>query len=259
MTISDKKIIIFDLDGTLTPTKSIMDEEMSDLLCGLLTTKKVAVIGGGPWKQFEEQFLGHFQCLEDFIMKLYLFPSMASRFYSYGNGVWKEVYADLLNEAERAKIKDGFGKVFSEIGYKHPPKIYGEVIEDRGTQITFSALGQDVVKELGEKGVELKTEWKKANQELKLTIAEKLAALLPEFSVSVGGYTSIDITKKGIDKAYGIRQIEKLLEIPINEMLFVGDALYPGGNDYAAIETGVETVAVGGPEETKKLIKSWAS
>lgn len=255
--IATKRIIIFDLDGTLTPSKSPMDEEMSDLLCGLLTAKKVAIIGGGPWKQFKDQFLEHLQCLEENLPNLYLFPTTATRFYRYEHGVWQEVYADVLSEEERVKIKDSFQRVFEEIGYEHPEKVYGEVIEDRGTQITFSALGQGIVKELGKEGLRRKTEWKKANQELKMAIVKKLGEYLPEFSVSAGGYTSIDVTKKDINKAYGIRQIEKLLKIPISEMLFVGDALYPDGNDYAAIETGVETIAVDGPAETKKLIKSW--
>ncbi|MDP1688545.1 MAG: HAD-IIB family hydrolase [bacterium] len=255
--ISTKKIIIFDLDGTLAASKSKMDDEMSDLLSGLLVTKKIAVISGGSWKQFNEQFLDQLQCRDDLLLNLFLFPTTGTRFYRYKSKIWIEVYADVLDPEERSKIKVAFETVFEEIGYKHPEKVYGEIIEDRGTQITFSALGQGIVKELGGEGVKLKHEWKEANQDLKLKIALNLRKLLPEFEVRTGGLTSIDVTKKGIDKAYGMRQIEKFLKIPISEMLFVGDALYPGGNDYAAIEAGVDTIAVSGPEETKKLIGGW--
>src|SRR3989344_4880552 len=256
MDIANKKIIIFDLDGTLTPSKSSMDEEMSDLLCGLLTKKKVAVIGGGAWKQFEEQFLKHLTCREELLSNLYLFPTTATRFRRYEGGRWVEVYADELTEVEREKIKIAFQTVFSEIGYRHPEKTYGELIEDRGTQISFSVFGQDIVKELGEEGVRVKMEWNKAHDATRQKVASALRNLIPEFEVRTGGLTTIDVTKKGIDKAYGIRQIEKLLGIPIDEMLFVGDALYPGGNDEAAKNAGVECVAVSGPEETKKLIAS---
>lgn len=248
--ISSKKIIIFDLDGTLTPSKSAMDDEMSDLLCGLLTIKKVAVIGGGSWKQFEGQFLKYLQCREELLANLFLFPTTATRFYRYRSGIWIEVYADVLDREEREKIKNAFQKVLSEIHYEHPPKTYGELIEDRGAQISFSALGQLAP-------VAEKEKWKAANDSKRQEIATGLRRLIPEFEVRTGGLTTIDVTKKGIDKAYGIRQIEKLLEIPISEMLFVGDALYPGGNDYAAIEAGVKTMAVKGPDETKELIKSW--
>ena len=67
--------------------------------------------------------------------------------------------------------------------------------------------------------------------------------------------TSIDITKKGIDKAYGISQIEHKLKIPRRKILFVGDDIFPGSNDYAAVKTGVDYVKVKGAEETKKVSK----
>ena len=108
MNITSKKIIIFDLDGTLTASKSALDEEMSDLLCGLLTKKKVAVIGGGSWKQFQEQFLNHLQCLEELLSNLYLFPTTATRSFRYTSGIWIEIYADVLESDERSKIKDSF-------------------------------------------------------------------------------------------------------------------------------------------------------
>lgn len=250
MDISNKKIIIFDLDGTLTRSKSPLDEEMSDLLCGLLLKKMVAVIGGGSWGQFKEQFLWHLQCHRELLPKLYLFPTTATRFYRCEAGEWKETYADLLSENERAHIKDMFQRVFEDFHYHSPIKTHGEVIEDRGTQITFSALGQKAP-------LEEKEMWKAENEAQRQKIAAALRKLLPEFMVATGGFTSIDVTKKGIDKAYGIWQIEKLLETPITEMLFVGDALYPGGNDYAVVQTGIETIAVAGPEEVKKLIGGW--
>jgi len=73
--------------------------------------------------------------------------------------------------------------------------------------------------------------------------------------VHAAGFTTIDITRRGIDKAYGIRQIEKYLHIPIGTMLFIGDALYRGGNDAPAKKTGVQTIAVSGPKDTIAIIK----
>ncbi len=248
--ISSKKIIIFDLDDTLAASKSVIEEEMSDLISGLLTKKKIAVIGGGSWKQFNEQLLGHLQCREDLLSNLYLFPTTATRFYRCHNGIWVEVYSDVLRPDERERIKLSFKKAFEESGYVQPEKVYGDIIEDRGTQITFSALGQKAP-------VFEKEKWKLENESLRQKIASIMRDLIPEFEVRTGGLTSVDITKKGINKAYGVRQIEKLLKIPINEMVFIGDALYPGGNDHAVIETGIETIAVKGPEDTKKVIIGW--
>jgi hydroxymethylpyrimidine pyrophosphatase-like HAD family hydrolase len=137
--------------------------------------------------------------------------------------------------------------------YVPPEKIYGEVLEDRGSQISFSPLGQKVVDVLGQEGIKLKEEWGKTPWRPR--IAEAVAKRLPEFNVKMGGLSTIDVTKQGIDKAYGLRQIEEHLKIPIANMLFIGDAIFPGGNDYAATTTGVEYVKVSGPEETKKVIE----
>ena len=83
-----------------------------------------------------------------------------------------------------------------------------------------------------------------------------LNKLIPEFSVRLGGMTSIDITKPGIDKGYGIRKLQTTLGIPINEMIFIGDALFPGGNDYPAKEAGVVSIQVRDVNETKQVIET---
>ena len=83
-----------------------------------------------------------------------------------------------------------------------------------------------------------------------------LAASIPQFSVRMGGATSIDITKPGIDKGYGIRKLRDRLGIPIGKMLFVGDALFEGGNDYPARQAGVACIAVRGPADTKLVIET---
>ena len=72
----------------------------------------------------------------------------------------------------------------------------------------------------------------------------------------LGGATSIDITKPGIDKAYGISKLRDILGIAIEEMIFVGDALFPGGNDYPAKEAGVVSIRVRDPDETKRVIEA---
>lgn len=254
MPFNGKELIVFDLDGTLTETKSNLKADMSRALVMLLKQKRVAIIGGGTYKQFRKQFVKELRCPRPLLFRLFLFPTTANRFYRYRSG-WKKVYSFELSKRERADIKSAFRDVLREIHYVHPKKVYGKVIEDRRTQVTFSALGQDIVAKLGVKGVRLKKEWTKKNTPLKLTIARLLQKRLPKLEVHAAGYTSIDVTRKGIDKAYGVRQIEKYLHVPIRKMLFVGDALFPGGNDYAARRTGIQCIAVRGPEDTKKIIK----
>jgi len=72
----------------------------------------------------------------------------------------------------------------------------------------------------------------------------------------MGGATSIDITKPGIDKAYGVRKLRDILGISLREMIVVGDAMFPGGNDYPAEQAGVIAIPVRGPEDTKRVIQA---
>jgi phosphomannomutase len=74
--------------------------------------------------------------------------------------------------------------------------------------------------------------------------------------VRLGGTTSIDVTKPGIDKGYGIQKLRDTLGIAVAEMLFIGDALFPGGNDYPAKKAGAESIQVRDPEESKQVIEA---
>ena len=102
----------------------------------------------------------------------------------------------------------------------------------------------------------MKKEWKRKHTDIKMKVARMMQARLPHLGVLAAGYTSVDVTKKGIDKGYGIHEIKKALHIPIKDMLFVGDALYRGGNDYAVVRTGVDYIPVTGPEQTKDIIRA---
>jgi phosphomannomutase len=252
--LQDKELIVFDLDGTLSESKSPMDAEMAGLLTKLLEKKKVSVIGGGIYSIFQSQFLKSLNAPAELLKNLYLFPTTGTVFYRYSNG-WQKVYSLDLTNQEKNQIRQAFDEVLKKIKYVKPAKVYGELLEDRETQMTYSFLGQDIVKVLGKKGLKLKTDWRDQNNDLKLRVARLVGKRLPKFEVRAAGYTSIDVTRKGVDKAYGLRQMQSILKIPIDKMLFVGDAIFRGGNDYAALKTKVDYVAVRGPTETKALIR----
>ena len=242
-----KEIIIFDLDKTLVKSKSDIDNEMSNLLVKLLAIKKVAIISGGAFPQIEESLLSKLNCEEKLLSNLFIFPTSGTSFYKYIDGEWKCVYLEELNQLERDNIISNLKKSLDEAGYKKSEVVYGEVIEDRGTQITFSGLGQKApLKE--------KLQWD-PDGVLRRKVIGIFGKYLPEFDAKIGGSTSIDINRKGVDKSYGIKQIKKSLDISIGKMIFVGDTLFEGGNDYPVISTGIDTLAVKNPEETKKYIK----
>ncbi|MBI4160192.1 HAD-IIB family hydrolase [Candidatus Wolfebacteria bacterium] len=244
----DKKVIIFDLDGTLTRSKADMTPETSVLLSRLLKQKRVAVIGGGRYELFKRQLIDQLNTDALQLKNLFLFPTNSTAFYRFENGGWRQVYTHSLTAGEKKKIFDAFEKTFQEANYTHPNDIYGEIIEDRGSQVAFSAHGQQAP-------LEVKEKWQK-ERDVRGQLMEILRKHLPEFEVRQGGLTSIDVTRRGINKSYGIQQIEKTLGVPIKDMVFVGDALFPGGNDYAAIKTGIDCLRVSGPQETNEFIES---
>lgn len=246
MDYSHKKIIVADLDGTLAPSKSVIEPSMASLITKLLAYKAFAVIGGGRYSQFRDQFIAGLPSDNAAFSKLYLFPTCATTFYRFVDGSWTQVYAENLEDAERAKIKDAFDSALSAVGYAKPSDAFGEIVEDRGTQITFSALGQQAP-------LELKKVWD-PDAKKRSAIKMHLEKLIPEFEVNIGGLTSVDVTRKGIDKAYGIRKIHEYLGYAMDEMLFLGDAMFEGGNDYPVKSTGVDCIAVKSTNDTEKIL-----
>ena len=240
-----KKLIVFDLDGTLAESKASLDTEMAALLITLLGIVKVAVISGGDWPQFEKQVLSNLPH-DNHLENLSLLPTCGTKFYQY-TGDWKKIYSEDFTADEKGKIISALKQALGASGFKIE-KVWGEEIEDRGSQITFSALGQQAPLEEKEKWDPDFTKRKK--------MKALLDKLIPEFSVRLGGETSIDVTKPGIDKAYGIRKLRDTLGIAIQDMIFIGDALFPGGNDYPAEEVGVVSIPVRGPNETKRVTEA---
>lgn len=240
-----KTLIVFDLDGTLAPSKGALDDDTSKLFARLLAVVKVAIISGGDYPQFESQVLGRLPAASD-LSNLSILPTSGTKFFQYHGG-WTKLYSDDLSDAEKKKIEDALEAAVAQSGFQ-PAQSWGERIEDRGTQITYSALGQEAP-------LEEKSKWDPDFSKRK-QIKAILDTTLPEFSVRLGGTTSIDVTRPGIDKAYGIRKLRDVLGVPIAQMLFVGDALFPGGNDYPALEAGAESIAVRGPDDTKLVIET---
>ncbi|PIT96973.1 HAD family hydrolase [Candidatus Campbellbacteria bacterium CG10_big_fil_rev_8_21_14_0_10_35_52] len=245
--LSIKKIIVFDLDGTLTKSKMNLDKEMANLICRLLEKKIVAVISGGNYPQFKKQFLEFLNCPKDHLKNLFILPTSGGRLYKYEDRMWRLAYKNILTTKEKSRIGDAFKKAFADIDYIPSEIIYGNVIEDRESQITFSALGQKA-------SIAKKEEWNK-KQDIRFQLKVALEKYLSDFEVRIGGLTSIDVTKKGIDKAYGIKKIAKLLSASIKEMAYIGDAIFEGGNDFAVVSIGIDTIQVSGITDVKYLIR----
>src|ERR1039458_5145548 len=158
--------------------------------------------GGQPVR--EKQLLAYLPH-DERLVNLSLLPTCGTQFFQY-TGDWKKIYSEDLTADEKEKIVGSLNQAVGQAGYK-VEKVWGKVIEDRGSQITFSALGQQAPLEEKDKWDPDFTKRKK--------IKAILDTLIPEFSVRMGGSTSIDITKPGIDKAYGIRKLRDILGISL--------------------------------------------
>lgn len=184
-----KKLIVFDLDGTLAESKLSLDTEMASLLHDLLGIVKVAIISGGGWPQFEKQILSKLSH-DEVLKNLSLLPTCGTQFYQY-NGIWEKIYSEDFNKEEKKKIIDALKNALHTVDF-NIEKVWGETIEDRGSQITYSALGQQAPNNE-------KMKWD-PDFTKRVRLRKILATLIPEFSVHLGGTTSVDITKTGIDK-----------------------------------------------------------
>lgn len=246
MNFGNKKIIVFDLDGTLAESKQSLDQEMIVLLNQLLSVKKVAIITGGGFSQLQKQVISKLTSDIEKIKNLYIFPTKGAIMYNFNDTDWAKTYEHQLTQKDKEKIISAFHQMYKEIDFL-PKETFGEVLEDRGTQFTFSALGQEAP-------IELKKVWDTDALKRK-EIKKILDKYLPDFSVEIGGMTSIDVTEKKIDKSYAIEKICEYLNLKIDEVLFIGDAIFEGGNDYSVIKTGVPNINVHDVNETKNIIR----
>lgn len=240
------RLMAFDLDDTLGPSKSPLPERMADLLVRLLERVPVGIISGGQFGQFQTQVIDRLDAPAAVLENLYLMPVTGTRYYRFAHGEWEQQYSEDLSSEQRLAALEVLEETAKALGYWETDT-YGPVLEDRGSQITFSALGQAAPPEI-------KAKWDPTDEK-KNRLREAAQAKLPGLSVRSGGSTSIDITREGIDKAYGMRKLAEVTGIPLEDMIFVGDRLDPDGNDYPVKAMGVRTHAVGGWEDTADYVE----
>ncbi len=244
-----KKLIAFDLDDTLAVTKSPISDEMGDLLVRLLEKYDICIISGGKFEQFSRQVVDRLEAPAHLLNRLHLMPTCGTRYYRYDElkKEWAKQYAEDLTEEQKKRIIEVLESSAKEVGlWEENPD--GDIIEDRGSQVTYSALGQQA-------SPEKKYAWADKNQVAKHDLRELVAQQLPDLEVRLGGSTSIDITRIGIDKAYGMRKLIEAINIDQNEILFIGDKLQEGGNDYPVKAMGIDTIEVDRWEDTAFVLR----
>ncbi|MEO5921155.1 MAG: HAD-IIB family hydrolase [Pseudolysinimonas sp.] len=248
-TVPGARLVAFDLDDTLAPSKTAADPRMARLLVDLLEAVQVCVISGGNFAQFETQLIANLPLDHpDALSRMHLMPTCGTQYYLYGAGGWRQQYAENLTDEQKAAALAAVESEARRLGYWES-ETWGPILEDRGSQITFSALGQAAP-------VDVKKSWDPTGEK-KNTLRAAVEPLLPDLEVRSGGSTSVDITRRGIDKAYGMRRLAELTGIPFEQMIFVGDRLDPDGNDFPVVALGIPTHAVEGWEDTAAFVEEF--
>lgn len=241
------QLVAFDLDDTLAPSKSPLDPRMADLMIRLLEVVPVCVISGGQIAQFHTQLIhGLGDAPDATLERLHLMPTCGTQYYRHRDGEWAQVYAENLTQDEKDRAMAAVEEAARSLGYWET-ETWGPILEDRGSQITFSALGQAAP-------VAAKVTWDPTGVK-KNTLRAAVQKALPDLEVRSGGSTSVDITRQGIDKAYGMKKLADLTGISLDDMLFIGDRLDVDGNDYPVKALGVESSAVTDWEDTARLLE----
>lgn len=248
LNIAKSSLIAFDLDNTLACSKKPMLAPMAEVFSRLVNIKPVAVITGGRLSLVKSQVLDVLlpgTCLEN----LHIMPTNGTSYYRVNKNMsLKCVYEHLIDSEQAECITSVIRECAEKMGIwkeSGDPMLWGEQIENRGSQITFSALGQLAP-------VEYKKIWDPTGV-LKSELAKSIAQALPNFAVRAGGDTSVDVYRIGDDKSQALISLAKYCDFPIENTTFIGDRMFPGGNDYPTAFTGALVVRVKNPENTFEL------
>ncbi len=245
-----KKVLAFDIDQTLNIAKTPIDDEIALLLTKCLNHFKICPISGQKFDQFLVQIVNRLpNPTEAQLENLHLFVAQGTQYYRRENGEWRQIYNYPLTDEQVAKIASALESSARELGLWEEDKLApgDEIIENRLSQVTFSALGQKA-------GTEAKYAWDPDCKK-----REKIVALAkakaPEFDYEIGGTTSINAIVPGMNKKFGMTRLMEELGVTKDEILYFGDMTAPGGNDYPVVQMGIDTITVRSHEDTAYALR----
>lgn len=250
--ITKKRILAFDIDQTLNVAKTPIPPEIAEVLVKCLDYFEICPISGQKYEQFLIQIVDRLKgagVTDVQLGHLHLFAAQGTQYYRFENGQWQQVYNYPLAEEDVVKITTVLEEAARELGYWEADKLApgDEIIENRLSQVTFSALGQKA-------GTEAKYAWDPDMQK-RTAIVAKCREKLPDFLYEIGGTTSINVAAPGMNKAFGMQHMLEELKAEKEEVLYFGDMTQPGGNDYPVVEMGFDVITVRSHEDTLYALK----
>ena len=253
----NNKIVLFDMDGTLTESRQKFDSrELEDALYRL-TNKGVhiGIITGSDENYLREQ-MGEMLEKSSCRYKMHLMPCNGTKYFkppSFATQDFIKTYEVSMKEDMGSTDYNNLIKqlIYSQAdasNYKIP--LTGHFINCRGSLINWCPIGRNATTEDRNKFMEIDRA-----DDLRLKVIEELKEvlslqdLLSKVTIKLGGDTSFDIYPKGWDKTHGLRHF------PNWEIWFVGDRCYENGNDYEIYQScGERAYKTSGPEDTVRII-----
>lgn len=244
-----KKVLSFDIDQTLNIAKTPIPPEMAEALVRCLDYFEICPISGQKFEQFLIQIVDPLKkagVTNDQLVHLHLFVAQGTQYYRYDREQhdWRQIYNYPLNETDVVKITTTIQTAAEKLGFWEADKLKpgDEIIENRLSQVTFSALGQAA-------DTEAKYAWDPDCKKRQQIVAECQKSL-PDFLYEIGGTTSINVAAPGMNKEFGMTHLLDELKVKKSDVLYFGDMTQPGGNDYPVVQMGIETITVRSHEDT---------
>lgn len=239
------KVIAFDLDGTLSRSKEKITPRIADLLNKLSLKRKVAIISGASFEQYNKQILPYIEPNENFI----LLPLEGSERFEYSRKTekWEMTFKKVFPTDIKKDVVNVLNNIINSGKYDIPSIHEGSYIEDRDTEIAFSALGQNAHSKE-------KENWDKDHKK-RDKIKKEIEEQVPNVAVTIGGTTTVEILTKGWSKAVGLTYYTKQYRYNNENILFIGDAIFPGGNDYSVAQLNINNIKVNNPNDTEEIIE----
>lgn len=230
-----KKIIFCDMDNTLCESCRDISEEMKREIERVVAKGYVfVVIGGSKIEHICSQVCRHLNVL------VYVLGNSGTKVAEWDGGKLKEIFSDDFDEQDKRRVIKELEVLSSEFNL-NPMTSKEDQIQDRGTQITFSVLGRHAPQD--------RKKFYDVDKSKRKKFVEFLKDKLKDFELTIGGTTSIDITKKGRNKGWGIKNFCEFFDYSFEDCLFIGDGLFPGGNDYSVIGV-IDCIKVNNLDET---------
>ncbi len=250
---SGKGLIAFDLDNTMVPAGTTMTEETARAMAELLKYRKVAIVSGAGFSEIDRRVVDVLKGVlaemdqAELMANLILLPSVGSSLYTYSNGGYAAVYSENLKEAEKSHIRAVFTALLDEGAFGRQAQVYGDQIVDKGSSMTLVITGNDAPPDVKNSC--------DPNKALRRSLLPRVRGEIGAgFNVTLGGPESIDVTRSGVDKGYGVEKLITTLGIRNGDVVYIGDAFASDGNDYPVLRTGVDALHVKSPTETWKFV-----